>query len=324
MDDMLFFFYGSFNRTDVFRLDGIEIEFLKTLEGRVVNFWSDEPRDYIIHHQRNRIIFRDVNDLNNILFFFFFPYSQITSQIRGVKPGLIAFEDLRASRLNVYSYNIEQKSLSSFHSFLNLFSNLDVCNGIITRNFNLGSFENNPRGGSRFYSVIDDSVVNIGSKPETRIINNTHFFPERSKMVQLSFNGIFLYDIEFETVSEEVEVVDVVATALLGNFPNPFNPYTTIRFSVAADMFRRGMPRPNTSVEIDALASHAFTHVSIDVFNIRGQRVRSLVSGYFSSGNHSVVWDGRDDRGVSVGSGIYFYRMRAGEFTETRRMLLVR
>jgi hypothetical protein len=100
--------------------------------------------------------------------------------------------------------------------------------------------------------------------------------------------------------------------ALLPNHPNPFNPETVIRFQVAADMYRRGLPRLNTTIAEDALGYHSSTHVTIDVFNIRGQRVRGLVSGYLSLGLHSVVWDGRDDRGVQVGSGIYFYRMRAG------------
>jgi hypothetical protein len=136
--------------------------------------------------------------------------------------------------------------------------------------------------------------------------------------------GVAREVVEIEDDYESDNITPEYHTSLIGNHPNPFNPETTIKFQVAADMFRQGMPPPNTTIAEDALGYHSSTHVTIDVFNIRGQRVRGLVSGYLSPGMHSVVWDGRDDRGVQVGSGIYFYRMRAGEFVETRRMLLLR
>jgi hypothetical protein len=93
-------------------------------------------------------------------------------------------------------------------------------------------------------------------------------------------------------------------TQLIGNFPNPFNPYTTIQFSVAAEL--------------------ASAHVRLEIFNIRGQRVRTLVNDIKLPGHHSVVWDGRDDHGRSVGSGVYFYRLQAGDFSQTKRMLLLK
>jgi len=64
--------------------------------------------------------------------------------------------------------------------------------------------------------------------------------------------------------------------------------------------------------------------VSIDIFNIRGQRVRSLIDEIHQHGEHSIVWNGRDDNGVSVGSGVYFYRMMAGEYQSVRRMMLIK
>jgi flagellar hook assembly protein FlgD len=111
-----------------------------------------------------------------------------------------------------------------------------------------------------------------------------------------------------ENITDECDFYDtlpeITITALHPNHPNPFNPYTTIRFSVGAGL--------------------ASAHVSLDIFNIRGQRVRTLVSGYKQPGHHSVVWNGRDNDGRAVGSGVYFYRLQAGEFTETRRMLLLK
>jgi hypothetical protein len=106
---------------------------------------------------------------------------------------------------------------------------------------------------------------------------------------------------EYRPIGEKISEVKEFH---LSNHPNPFNPYTTIEFSVVVGL--------------------APTHVLLEVFNIRGQRVRTLISEYMPSGNHSVVWDGRDDSGRPVGSGVYLYRLQAGEISETRRMLLLK
>jgi len=90
-------------------------------------------------------------------------------------------------------------------------------------------------------------------------------------------------------------------TTLRMNYPNPFNPSTTISFDVA----QAG-------------------HVVIEVFNVRGQRVQSLVDGVYVAGRHSVVWDGNDFSGRNVASGMYFYRMTTGNYSSVRKMLLMK
>jgi len=86
------------------------------------------------------------------------------------------------------------------------------------------------------------------------------------------------------------------------NYPNPFNPSTTIRLSV------KDLRAP----------------LSLEIFNVKGQLVRRLHSGLPKSPRLSVVWDGRDDLGQAQPSGIYYYRMRSGAFTETRKMLMLK
>ncbi|HQU70963.1 MAG TPA: Ig-like domain-containing protein [Calditrichia bacterium] len=88
--------------------------------------------------------------------------------------------------------------------------------------------------------------------------------------------------------------------SLLQNYPNPFNPETTIGFV---------LPQAE--------------RVRLAVFDILGRRVATLVNGIRPPGWHSVKWDGRDDFGKPVASGIYFYRIRAAGFVQTRKMLLV-
>jgi len=102
-------------------------------------------------------------------------------------------------------------------------------------------------------------------------------------------------------VSDDDETIVLGMSALHGNFPNPFNPETTIAFTLSNE-----------------------ENVVLEVFNIRGQRVRTLVNGYMNSGVHSIVWNGRDDNDRQVGSGVYFYRMTAGDYQSVRRMILMK
>ncbi|RMI06693.1 MAG: T9SS C-terminal target domain-containing protein [Calditrichaeota bacterium] len=89
---------------------------------------------------------------------------------------------------------------------------------------------------------------------------------------------------------------------LLQNYPNPFNPTTTISFDLP----------------------HA-TRITLHVFDVSGRQVRKLADGQYAAGSHQVVWDGRDDNGVQVASGVYFYRLSTGSgFVATRKMVLLR
>ena len=92
-----------------------------------------------------------------------------------------------------------------------------------------------------------------------------------------------------------------VEFSLSQNYPNPFNPYTNFRFTLA---------KPG--------------RVKIEIFNIVGQRVRTLVDEQMKAGVYLADWDGKDERGNSVSSGIYFYRMEAGDFSDMKKMLLVK
>ncbi len=84
-------------------------------------------------------------------------------------------------------------------------------------------------------------------------------------------------------------------TELKGNYPNPFNPSTTINFSLQER-----------------------THVTLDIFNVLGQKVSTLVDDVRDAGNHQVVWN------ADVATGIYFYRMIAGDYTDQQKMVLLK
>jgi hypothetical protein len=85
------------------------------------------------------------------------------------------------------------------------------------------------------------------------------------------------------------------------NYPNPFNPDTRIAFSI----------------------THA-SDVKVEIFNILGQMVNTLLDGHLEAGEHFVEWNGQGSNGQPLAGGIYFYRLTAGDITETRKMLLLR
>ncbi len=89
--------------------------------------------------------------------------------------------------------------------------------------------------------------------------------------------------------------------ALLQNYPNPFNPSTTIRYAV-----------PTVS------------QVRLDIVNIQGEIVKTLVNGRQAANSYNVVWDGTDSNGNEVTSGLYFYKLQAGHFTQVRRMIFMK
>ncbi|MCZ6680822.1 MAG: T9SS type A sorting domain-containing protein, partial [Candidatus Poribacteria bacterium] len=99
---------------------------------------------------------------------------------------------------------------------------------------------------------------------------------------------------------------DIKRTALLQNFPNPFNPETWIPYTLAGD-----------------------TNVNIHIYDIQGKRVRQLDLGTQPAGRYlnrerAAYWDGRDQQGEMVSSGVYFYTFQAGVYQKTRRMVIVK
>ncbi len=107
-------------------------------------------------------------------------------------------------------------------------------------------------------------------------------------------------DLDFDTAVDE-NGNPLVVTKLQGNYPNPFNPTTNISFSLKD----RG-------------------DVQLTIFNLKGQKVRTLVNSSMASGNHSVTWDGTTDRGTSVASGIYFYRLDTKDHSSSKKMVLMK
>ncbi len=136
---------------------------------------------------------------------------------------------------------------------------------------------------------------------DTNLVNGAYYY----KLTATDFSGntgnpSVELPINVTSVQDQDGAVPKVF-ALFQNYPNPFNPVTQIKFSV---------PKR--------------TRVELSVYNILGQKVKTLLNEELETGNYTSTWNGKDDKGYDVSSGIYFYKLNSNEFSATKKMLLVR
>ncbi len=117
--------------------------------------------------------------------------------------------------------------------------------------------------------------------------------------------NVYIQKVRFEPVGADDPQIHNPGSELMQNYPNPFNPTTTIDYSLKEESF-----------------------VSLNIYNIRGQKVKTLVADEMQAGNHSIVWNGKNDSGKSVSSGIYFSGLTAqninGDYTSVKKMILLK
>ena len=125
------------------------------------------------------------------------------------------------------------------------------------------------------------------------------------------FGVTAVYDGGWEsTIASITIVVDVdelpvpLVTELIGNYPNPFNPSTTIHFSIEQN-------QQNEQIELE-------------IYNLKGQKVRELKIENLKLKINEIVWNGKDDNNQPVSSGIYFYKLEAAKYTSTKKMILMK
>ena len=149
-------------------------------------------------------------------------------------------------------------------------------------------------------TFVDSSVFVAGSGYKTRQVaamNELRYFISNiNKTYSIDSNSVI-------TSADECGLLfpEPGSFKLCQNYPNPFNPSTVISFSLPSD-----------------------DRAEIAIYNVTGQRVRLLVSTEMKAGMHDVSWDGRNDAGNSLPSGIYFYRMRTSSFNEVKKLIMIK
>jgi plastocyanin len=171
--------------------------------------------------------------------------------------------------------------------------------------------------------TVGDSVrwTNNGAEPHTTTSDaksawdSDTLYPGESFTFQFNSAGSYPYHSKFHPsmtgiivvlpstdVKDETEDKEKPSEfSLFQNYPNPFNQSTKIEFTLAKSGF-----------------------VSLNIYDLLGRKVRTLVSEHLSSGYKSVLWDGKNNFGKDVASGIYFYQMRVGDFTQTKKLVLLK
>lgn len=149
------------------------------------------------------------------------------------------------------------------------------------------------------FDISDPQQINLISQQvePTQISYNFSLF--NGFYVQNTINGINLYRCGYLNNQEIPEQYRPMYD--LKNYPNPFNPSTSIYFQLN----HKG-------------------HVSLSVYNIRGQKVRTLQEGEMSEGQHRIIWDGCNENHQNMASGVYFYRMIFDNNIETKKMMLIK
>lgn len=137
-----------------------------------------------------------------------------------------------------------------------------------------------------------------GNFGEPHVVTNPFQNPDAVYCADLDNDG----DQDIITLSSKIGNSGMMITVtLLPNYPNPFNPTTTIRY---------GLPEAS--------------QVQLTVYDLRGEKVAMLIAGQQSAGWHSMQWNGRDDFRQQVSTGVYFYRLVAGEFVKMRKMVFMK
>lgn len=130
-----------------------------------------------------------------------------------------------------------------------------------------------------------------------------YYFIDTDIQISQSYRYV-LYTISLDGTMKEVAKQNITieppdATELMQNYPNPFNPYTKISYRVDKDEY-----------------------VEIAIYNLLGQRIRSLVNSYHKAGYYEIVWDGKTQHDILASSGIYIYQLKNARTVQSKRMVL--
>jgi hypothetical protein len=165
---------------------------------------------------------------------------------------------------------------------------------------------------SLFRSDLGVQAVNVyrsGAEGEFRLIETVATGGTSFKYTDDTVQPGATYRYQIGVVDGDGEIFSPVARVSLAgvsvslgqNSPNPFNPTTTISFTLPAR-----------------------EQVTVSIYDANGRLVRTLLNESRDYGTHSVTWDGRDDAGSTVGSGVYFYRLSAGKYSESKKMVMLK
>lgn len=148
------------------------------------------------------------------------------------------------------------------------------------------------------YCILNDSLSIQNNYLQPSVSNNgNHFAFVRGNGISWSANDLYLAYVVNTNIEYQIVVNNY---PLLNNYPNPFNPTTTISFSIPVE-----------------------SKVNLSIHNIKGQKIKSLLSDQLAAGEHSIIWNGEDASGKKVGSGVYLYKLTLNGKTDAVKKCLL-
>lgn len=180
---------------------------------------------------------------------------------------------------------------SNWNSISNPLGEPGIENLVFTGSVNNWSYFSNNWSGYNDLSALADETIQL------RIgLHSNDNIPDG---FGLMIDDITLSDSTYTQAENEVIPTSNI---IMYNYPNPFNPTTTISYNLAED-----------------------NNIELSIFNLKGQKVKQLVNGFFPAGQHSVVWNGTDQNNKPVSSGIYLYKLKAGgRYNSIKKMILLK
>ncbi|MBI9071916.1 MAG: T9SS type A sorting domain-containing protein [Melioribacteraceae bacterium] len=169
-------------------------------------------------------------------------------------------------------------------------SGINLAESYIILNGDTLDISYNPTDEKIFYNITSEDSLTNGSMMVAIVASDY----DGNKTVEF-----FSFTLNITSIGDEKDIPNKFK--LNQNYPNPFNPTTTISFELPKN-----------------------TNVSVNIYDIRGSFVTSVYSGRMNAGNHEVVWNGKNSRGIKVSSGTYFYQLKTDDFNTVKKMQLLK
>lgn len=164
------------------------------------------------------------------------------------------------------------------------------------------------RQGFKIFSIVDGSTIferkdnnTWYSEPTISDLDNDGVLDCSFYSYTFPYNGTYKYEVYSTGVTTDMKETSPRGFVLNQNFPNPFNPSTIIRFTLEKSQ-----------------------QVSVEIYSVEGRLIRTLVQENLPEGSHEISWDGKDERGFNLPSGIYFYSLRGSGHQLTKKMVLLK
>jgi hypothetical protein len=251
-----------------------------------------------------------------------FPYNSVSGWIPFKKNGSnieYRFYYLDSTKFQIYSsyyngsvqytYNFTQPEMTAGGYIYSL--GIDLTGDGIFEYYVLGQYPTTP------YARQSVRILNIVNNSTLLELNSTNYYYSAPTIYDIDNDGILeMIFIEYDmsnlwryrlivyntnVSSSMMETDPALDFKLHQNFPNPFNPSTTIRFNLF---------QPE--------------RIKLEILNINGEVIRTLIDREFSPGQHELIWDGLDSNGNKVSSGVYFYRLISSDKELTKKMILIK